>query len=218
MKKNISFIMSFMLGIAAMFGVIGCGSGTQDQPRDPVKELGDDFVGAYFITDKSYERYVRDCAEQVGASNKWVLDVLNGGDGGAWQYMIRPQSWFWCAIANNQITVSKIVESVYDISVGENEYKGSSIADTISFWFKGDILCLNNNGKTMEYKKDNTYQRVETEDITLSAPKDVAVSIGGEEDDFVTFDWCYQSDYGTVGAATEIKKAGSDEYETLKKI
>lgn len=218
MKKSVKILISFMLGIVITCSIAGCGLGKQDRSRDPVKELCGDFVGAYFLTDASYERYVRNCAEQVGADNKWVLDVLNVGDGDEWHYMVRPQSWFWCVIANNQINVSNIVETVYDISVGENEYIGSSITDTISFWFKGDILCLNYNGKTMEYKKDNSYQRVETGDKILSAPKDVTVFGGGDGLCFAEFHWNYQSDYGTVGAAVEVKKAGSDEYETLNKI
>lgn len=213
MKKNILFIISIMLGIAAMFGVSGC-----SEDYEPVEELCGDSVGAYFITDESYERYVRNCAAEIGADEQWISDVLNGGNGGEWHYMIRSKSWFWCAIADNQITVAEIYKTVYDISVVENEYIGSSITKTISFCFVGDILCLNDNGEITEYKKDASYQRTQTRATTLSAPKNITADSGEKGYDFVGFHWDYQSGYGTVGAAVEIKKAGSDEYKTFEKI
>ena len=208
MKKLSSIFVSFLLGIVVFFSIVGCEK----------QALCGDSVGAYFITDESYEDYVRNCAVQIGADEQWVSDVLNGGDGGEWHYMIRPKSWFWCVIADNQITVSNIEDTVYDISNDGNTYQGSSITKKISFWFDGDILYLNDNNETLEFKKDSSYQRAETEALALGAPQNITVNSGGEGLNFVTFLWNYQSDYGRVGAAIEIKTSGSQKYKTVEKI
>lgn len=107
------------------------------------------------------------------------------------------------------------VKSVYDISVGGNNFIGTCITQTISFWFDGDILCLKEKTFMMEYKKDSTYQRTDTKQKVLDAPKSIRVSIS-EDYDYVTFDWDYQSGYGTVGAKADIKTANSNNYEPLK--
>lgn len=172
--------------------------------------------GAYFITDESYECYVRNCAAQIGADEQWITDVLNGGDGGEWHYMIRPQSWFRCVIADNQISVSKVEDTVYDISSDGSNYQGTSIIQTVTFWFDGDILYLKDDNETLQYRKDSSYQR--TEAIILEAPQNVTVHSGGEGLNFITFQWNYQSDYGRVGAAIEIKTSGSQEYKAVQKI
>ncbi len=218
MKKSIVALVLLLLGSIITFGVGGCSQDMQNQKQEPTENLDDGFDGAYFITDESYESYVRNCAVQVGADEEWVSEVLNGGDGGQWNYMIRPPRWFWCAIADNQITVSKIGDTVYDISICENAYRGNSVAKTVSFWFSGDILHLSDNDETLEYKKDGSYKRAVTGEVALGAPQNITVQSGGEGLNFVTFKWNYQSDYGRIGAAVEIKTAGLQEYKPLGKI
>lgn len=217
MKKCIAFLAAGVLGIAQMLFTAGCG-----QNWEPVIELCGDSVGAYFITDASYERFVRSCAEEVGADEQWISDVLNGGDGGEWHYLVRPKSWFWCAIADNMITVSEIYDTVYDISVDGDAYKGISIINTVSFWFEYDILYMNDNGETTEYKKDNSYKRTQGKPIALDAPDNIETVVGGngyeEGYDYVNFQWYYRSGYGSIGAAAEIKRPGSAEYEAFAKI
>jgi len=208
--KKLSSVIALLLGIVMMFGISGC-----RQDDEPIEELCGDSVGAYFITDESYECYVRKIAVDIGADEQWVSDVLNGGDGGEWYFLIRPKSWFWCVIADNQITVSKIEDTVYDISIDGSAFQGRSLINTISFWFKDDVLYLNDNNETLEFRKDSSYQGTETKQIAFAAPKDITVYSGGKGLNFVTFEWSYQSDYGYFGAAIEIKKSGSQEYKPL---
>lgn len=209
-KRKVAFSITFLFVILSAIGITGCKS----EPK-PVEELCGDSVGAYFITDESYESYVHRTAEAAGLDEQWVLDVLNGGDGGEWHYLIRPKAWYWCVIADNQIRVAKGSQTIYDISVDENNFIGTCITETISFWFDGDILCIKQETSTMEYKKDSTYQRTETKQKVLDAPKNIRVSIS-EDYGYVTFDWNYQSGYGTIGAKADIKTANSKNYEPLK--
>ena len=208
----VTVIFCILAGIT-MFGIAGCGT----TPQEPIQELCGENVGAYFITDESYEQYVRACAAQAGVDEQWISDVLQGGDGGDLHDLIRPQSWFWCVIAGNQITVSEIYNTVYDISADGTGFRGESAIKTVSFWFEGDVLHLQDNNRTAEYKKDNSYQRDVTKDVRLGAPKNIDTDCG-ENSIYVTFRWEYQSEYGTVGAAVQIKTPHAKEYETVNPI
>ena len=142
---------------------------------------------------------------------------LRGGDGGPWHDLIRPQSWFWCAIAQNRMTVCMMEDTVYDISADGEVFQGSSISGTISFWFNGDILCIRDGEQTIEFEKDGSYRQAEKE-VVLRSPQNIRVSSGEEENGSVLFQWEYRADYGRVGAAIEIQKPGSREYVPIKKI
>lgn len=219
MKKIKIALIALFLGIAMVFGVAGCKSGNPNHNlEDNAQSSGSTIDGAYFITDESYEIFVRNCASQIGAGEQWITDVLKGGDGGEWHYMIRPQSWFRCVIADNKITVSNIEDTVYCISNDGNIYRGNSIAQTISFWFSDDILYLSDKNETLQFSKDNSYQKLTNEVIALGAPQNVTVNSGGEGSNYVTFSWNYQSGYGKFGAAVEIKTANSQEYKAVQKI
>ena len=207
-----------MLLFCMVLSVAGCESDGMYENSDNEIEYDSIYNGAYFMTDESYEYYVRNCAAEVGVDEQWIADVLNGGDGGEWHYLIRPQSWFRCVIVGNQITVSNIEDTVYWIADDGNVFRGSSVTQTVSFWFSDDILHLNENNVTLQFQKDNSYQRTETEATTLRAPQTVTVDCGGQGLNYVTFSWNYRSEYGTVGAAIEIKKSNSQEYEAVQKI
>ena len=214
MKKSMRTIfVVWFVWVFALFGMAGC-SPSKDEPPE---EFCGDAVGAYFITDESYEKYVRDCAASVGADEQWVCAVLQGGDGGPWHDLIRPQSWFWCAIAKNRMTVCMVEDTVYDISADGEVFQGSSITGTISFWFNGDILCIRDGEQTIEFEKDGSYRQAEKE-VVLRSPQNIRVSSGEEENGSVLFQWEYRADYGRVGAAIEIQKPGSREYVPIKKI
>ena len=214
MKKSMRTIfVVWFVWVFALFGMAGC-SPSKDESQE---EFCGDAVGAYFITDESYEKYVRDCAASVGADEQWVCAVLQGGDGGPWHDLIRPQSWFWCAIAQNRMTVCMMEDTVYDISADGEVFQGSSISGTISFWFNGDILCIRDGEQTIEFEKDGSYRQAEKE-VVLRSPQNIRVSSGEEENGSVLFQWEYRADYGRVGAAIEIQKPGSREYVPIKKI
>ena len=215
MKKRIRTISALLLGcVSVLFAMAGCAPGKNEQPQE---ELCGDSIGAYFITDESYEVYVRECAADVGADEQWVSEVLQGGDGRQWHYLIRPQDLFWCAIANNQITVCMMEDTVYDISADGDVFQGTSITETISFWFSGDILCIQDGEQMIEFEKDGSYRQT-GEEVVLRSPQNIHISDGAEESGSVIFQWEYLSDYGRVGAAIEIKHPDSQEYVPVKKV
>ena len=162
-------------------------SGAQD--RDGEKESGGDIIGAYFMTDESYKKL-----GLTSSANK-----------------------FWCAIANDQITLSTGETTVYSISSEGNAFKGTSGIGTIAFRFSGNTLVVDKDSLTMEFEKDSSY-RLKEEPVILSAPQNVTVTCGGEGAGFVMFQWNYHSDYGIIGAAIEIKTPDSQEYVAFKKI
>lgn len=216
--KKITKLTALALAIGvSMFSIVSlasCQSGDYGAGASAFSSLEENIDGAYFITDEGYETYVRKCAKDVGANEAWVKDVLNGGNGGEWSYCIRPKSWFRCAIVGNKITVSIIENTVYDLTVKENEFKGSSITKDITFTCNGKYLLLNDEGLILEFKKDFYYDYKADRGTTLIAPKDVRIDV----DNTISFQWNYRSDYGNVGAAIEVKTASSQEYTTLKKV
>ena len=57
-QKRIRTISALLLGcVSALFAMAGCAPGKNEQPQE---ELCGDSIGAYFITDESYEEYVRE--------------------------------------------------------------------------------------------------------------------------------------------------------------
>lgn len=191
MKKFINAFLLFALtSISIAFCMAGCVQGNEDASHEKFDGNPD---GAYFITDECYKK-------------------IN---------TTRPQQLFRCVIANNQMMLTGMennVYHVYDISFESNaSFKGVSVTETISFWFNGNILCIDCDGQTMQFEEDKTYQMAD-ERAVLSAPRDIEIFSGGEGGDFVKFQWNYQSDYGNFGVGIDIKTANSQEYQPVKMI
>ena len=89
-------------------------------------------------------------------------------------------------------------------------YEINYLQQTMPLWKIGDRLYLQRHGCTYVYELDRTYTVTERTK-TLKTPEDISVLLGKSKDVF-WLDWGYQSDYGSVGGAVEIKKAGSDEF------
>ena len=187
-----------------------------DEVKPQAYNTGHD--GAYFITNESYEAYVRERAAETGKDEKWVQEVLlNGGDGGNGRdhyYVVHPKSSFYCVIADNQIRVSQFGITVYSISQDGNTYQGSWGTSRITFGFNDDILYVQNKVETFLYRKDNAYQRTDTEATAPVAPQEITVYSGEKGHLYVEFWWNYQSYYSSEIAAAEIKQAGSTTYNT----
>ena len=183
-------------------------------------EITSDFFGSYFITDESYEAYVRRSAASVGADDKWVSDALKDGQGGMWEIggyyytLAYPKDTLNCVFANNQIAVDLEQTTVYNISKRGNIYQGAFGTSTIAFWFNGDRLYLiDEYNKMWVFEKDNSYSFGES--VKLESPQDIRVSINSK---YIDFKWNYKSTYGTIGATADIKTANSQEYKTINHI
>lgn len=148
--------------------------------------------GAYFITDASWEKYVRNCAKGFGEDEVWIQDVINGGDGGNWSQSLNPRTTFWIAVLDEKMTVSINDKVVYQISKVNELYHGQLINVSITFWLIDDILYIRNGSETKQYRRDSSYQESEKQPLQLSAPVNVELNIYG-------FRWQYPDQYPPAG-------------------
>lgn len=173
--------------------------------------------GVYYITDESWEAHIRTVAEQVGADASCVESVLNGGSAGEWSSDLRPKNYYWCVILNRKITVGVDIRSfVYQISQEDNVYVGSTVNQSVTFWFQDGDLYLPYGKETLCLRKDDSYRLTENT-RTLAAPKEIEIVSSGEEGlDFFHLRWNYDYDYGTLGVGVDVKKADEEVYRTIK--
>ena len=170
--------------------------------------------GVYCITDESWKAHVRAVAERIGEDESWIENVLNGGYPGVqWKYDILPKTYYYCVILNNKITVSDSRSYVYQISRENNVYRGDAANMSINFWVEEESLYLPQGKETLIFQKDGDYRLIENT-RTLTAPKDIQISSGGEDFVFLRFEYDYG--YGTHGIGIDIRKANENTYRTIK--
>ena len=173
--------------------------------------------GAYFITDESWESYVRTRAKEIDENEDWVQEILNGGDGGQWSHFIRPKSLFWVAVFGDAMTISSERLVVYDFYHDGNYYIGRSLYSQIRFSLTGDVLTIQKGAEELQYKLDRAYIVSEEETRQFSSPENIANSSGGNGLNFVMFTWHPNYAAGYLGAGIEIRKASVQDF-TLTKI
>lgn len=171
--------------------------------------------GAYFVTDESYESYVREFAALHGEGEEWIEELLNGGTGGKWSQSIHRKSSLWCVIRGNQICVSSGNNTVYRFYPVQDGFKGETLHKSILFQTEGDLLTLTEDGKTLQYQKDPSYRET-GETVILDPPEEIDISCGGEGLNFLILRWNFQYGYGMNGAGADIRTADSKTYETVR--
>lgn len=96
--------------------------------------------GAYFITDTSWEKYIRKCAKNFGENETWIQNVLNGGDGGERAGSFRSRSSMWTAVYGESMTVFGSTHRVYQFTPNLDFYTANYFNATTTFILNGDIL------------------------------------------------------------------------------
>lgn len=191
---------------------------TAKENIDEVKPKESDIMqnGAYFITDVSWENYVRNIAKDYGESESWIQDVLNGGDGGNLNHLVKPRNFHWVAAFDELLTLSKDYRIVYQFSYDDGTYTGYSLNSTIKFWLVDDVLFIRSGSNITQYKRDNSYQISEDTPVHFSAPINIDYGSGGLGLNYVFFTWNPSSGYGWFGAGVEVKKADSEDFVLTK--
>lgn len=215
MKKFISVFLSLISVICIAFAFVGCGKNDADNKQD---ELPTEIDGAYFLTDESYEKIIRDIAKQFSLDEAWIKGVLNGGDGGDYSFALRPQTYYYCVIVGNKLTYSSGVYTVYNLQPAENGYKGVTPVENdrqIECSFKNAVLNLTISEETYSFKKRDGYTLSEN-GIKFSKLNDYDRAYVSEDASSIDFQWNYLSEYGWFGMAVEIKTATASEYKTEK--
>jgi hypothetical protein len=174
--------------------------------------------GAYFITDTSWELYVRHWVIDMenlidGTDEEWIQRAIEGTltieDTNGLVFPVPNRNGMWVAAYDDKITENYKVFSF--VRNGE-AYTGKRLNSTISFTLVGNILTIKNEGNVIHYKLDESYQLSENESVQFSAPTEVRNTFGGQGLGYATFDWNPNTESGWLGAGIEIKKAGSEDF------
>ena len=183
------------------------------------KEQGMNYAktnGAYFITDESWESYVRSRADFFGANESWIQDVLNGGDGGALaHYSIRQRDVMWVAIYGDALTISEEGISVYRFYLDGDYYTCQSSYSTITFVLTDDILTVQRGSDTTQYRRNNSYEQSKEIPSLRSIPTNIEHFFGGEGLNYAMLRWVRVDTAGAL-AGVEIQKAGTQDYSLHK--
>lgn len=177
--------------------------------------------GAYFITDSSWEMYIRLWAEInadtfEGIDEKFIQKAIAGTlepeDIDGFLFFPPQRESMWVVVYGEQVTVSRNFYDIYQISRVGNKYEGCSLHSSIDLVLKNDLLLVREGTVSLQYKRDNSFQSSEDVNIKFSRPANVSFSCGGEGANYAFFMWYPNSNSGWFGAGIEIFKANSSDY------
>ena len=178
--------------------------------------------GAYFITDISWELYIRNWVADIehlinGIDEEWIQRAIDGTltyEDTKGLFISPPnKNYMWVAVYDDKITVNS---EVYRFVRNGDSYTGQTLNSTITFSLLGDILTIKKGGNIINYKLDDSFQISENEINEFSAPTDVTYTFGGQGLNYACFDWHPSSGSGWFGAGIELKKADSEDFSLVK--
>lgn len=232
MKKKLVIMLGVIFLLTGTFGLTSCGAAissevegktsSEDINLTPSETIKD---GAYVITDTSWESYVRRWAMSVehlldNFDEDWIQRAINESltveDTNGLFLSPPSKKSMWVAVLEGEMTVSTIGRKVYNFFLEGDMYQGESFDSHIQFKLNNNILRVLTSGIEIQYLYDSSYI-ISDNVLMLDNPTHIEYTAGGEDLNFVFFQWNYTTGAGTLGACAEIKKAGQEEF-VLSKI
>ena len=170
--------------------------------------------GAYFISDESWELYVREYANEKGKDKKWIRNALNGDEKTDVAELIYGRGSFWSAIVGEKMTISNGDRFSFDLLKRDGVYTANFPESETVLWQINDCLHIKQGDRLGCFYYDPSYIVCGETDRRYEKPQEVQTVVG-RNGESVLFQWQYKATYGTFGVNVEIK-TGEEDFKTIK--
>ena len=170
--------------------------------------------GAYFISDDSWELYVREYAKEKGKDQKWIHNALNGDEKTDLAESFYGRGSFWAAIVGGKMTISNGNRFSFDLLKRDDVYTENFPDSETLLWRINDCLFIKQGDDLNCFYYDPSYIVCGETNRKYEEPQEIQ-TIVGRNGESVLFQWQYKASYGTFGVNVEIK-TGEEDFKTVK--